>query len=567
MAAQGGQEPISRARLSSQALNALLPSGNVIAPYQSSDQLWAQTLATPHTSAQQHTTASRFRHPPVAPYGDDLSPIPRYSRGSGTPRQSMASSSAENVIASARLLSPWPEPEQRSPGRATASRRNVYVHSHTRDISTPHVPLAETPLFSWPPQPTTNRVDMKALEYVGSVDNNLMCPICYCPFDEPRKLPCEHYFCHKCIMQSLQSQPSSAQSCPACRARTSQMDITCASRIIEQMIGNLRIKCPLQEDGCKEELTRGSVQDHLDRYCAFSEVKCPIRSCHLFVQRKETAKNRCLHQMTSCKDCNISLIEKDVEAHQNKHCSNQMTRCPDCNKEIKRAELEPHIEDCPQAIFPCLASAHGCDFVGRRSALDTHMPKCTLAKLTPFLKQQSELLQAHETALKHLQHKNAILEASFQTIQETLSPVSNMVDPPSSSTPTTAGGPFDSTAHHLLSLHESLRDEVSRVSTTVSELDAKATMMVMNESLRIKDELSHANAAIGGIRHQLHWLVSGRLQNEQRMAMVRAQAASHGSPPSTSAGSSSQGSGAGSSPGVRLPVRSVSDSARQETKL
>ena len=567
MAAQGDQDPISRARLSGQALNPQPPSEDVVAPYQSSDQLWAQTFATPHTSAQQHTTASRFRHPPVAPYGSDLSSIPRYSRGSGTPRQLMASSSAENGMPSARLLPPWPEPEQRSPDRATASRRNAYLHNHTTDPSTPHVLLAQRRLFSWPPQPMTNHVDMKAIEYVGSVDHNLMCPICYCPFDEPRKLSCEHYFCHKCIMQSLQSQPSNAQSCPACRARTSCLDITRASRIIEQMLSNLRIKCPLQEDGCKEELARGSAQDHLDRYCAFAEVKCPIKSCNLFIQRKEAAKNRCLHQMTSCKDCNISLIEKDVEAHQNKHCSNQMTRCPDCNKEIKRAELEAHIEGCPEGIFPCLASAHGCDFVGRRSTLDTHTPTCTLAKLTPFLKQQSKLLEAHETALKHLQHKNAILEASFQTIQETFSPTSNMVDPPSSSTPTTAGGPFDSTAHHLLSLHESLRDEVSRVSTTVYELDAKATMMIMNESLRIKDELSHANAAIGGMRHQLHWLVSGRLQNEQRMAMVRAQAAGHGSPPSTSAGSSTQGGGTGSGTGGGLSVRSVSDSARQETKL
>ena len=567
MAAQGGQDQISRARLASQASNVQPPSGNVIAPYQFSDQLWAQALATPHTSAQQHTIPSRLTHPPVAPYGDDLSPILRYPSGSGTLRRSMASSSAENVVPSARLLSLWSEPEQRSRGRATTARRNVYLHNRTRDPSTPHVPSAQKPLFSWPPQPTTNRVDMKALEYVGSVDHNLMCPICYCPFDEPRKLPCEHYFCHKCIVQSLQSQSNSAQSCPACRARTSPLDITCASRIIEQMLSNLRIKCPLQEDGCKEELTRGSIQDHLDRYCAFSEVECPDQSCHLFVQRKETAKNRCLHQMTSCKDCNISLIENDVEAHQNKHCSNQMTRCPDCNKEIKRAELEAHIENCPEGIFPCLASAHGCDFVGRRSTLDTHTPTCTLAKLTPFLKQQSELLEAHETAIQHLQHKNAILETSFQTIQETLSPTSNLVDPPSSSTPTAAGGPFDSTAHHLLSLHESLRDEVSRVSTTVSELDAKATMMIMNESLRIKDELSHANAAIGGMRHQLHWLVSGRLQNEQRMAMVRAQAASHGSSPSTSAGSSNQAGGSGSRTGVELPVRSVSDSARQETKL
>lgn len=208
-----------------------------------------------------------------------------------------------------------------------------------------------------------------------------------------------------------------------------------------------------------------------------------------------------------------------------------------------------------------MAASFGCDVAVKRRHFGAHSSSCALAKLAPFLKTQSERLQAHEAALKHLKRKNAILEDSFATIQETLSPSTNLVDGPSSITPTTDGGPFDSTAHHLLCLHESLRDELNRVSASVSELDAKASMMVMNESLRVKEEFAHANSAIGGLRMQLHWLTSARLQNQQRVAMVRGQDGSEPgfSTPEIAAGPSS------TTPGQ--PIRRMSDSIRQETKL
>ncbi|KAK4696289.1 hypothetical protein P7C71_g1602, partial [Lecanoromycetidae sp. Uapishka_2] len=192
--------------------------------------------------------------------------------------------------------------------------------------------------------------------------------------------------------------------------------------------------------------------------------------------------------------------------------------------------------------------------------LDEHLKTCPLAKLVPFLRLQNERLEAHEAALKHLRHKNSILETSFSTIQEALGPAANLVDAPSSSS-TTDTGPFDSTAHHLLCLHESLRDEVNRVSAAVSEIDAKATMMVTNESLRVKEDLAHTNAAIGSMRMQLHWLMSARLQSQQRVAMVGAQSSGE----SLGTGTSSAQSVPADS--VTLPVRRLSDSTRQDPKL
>ncbi|MCJ1261538.1 hypothetical protein MMC22_001403 [Lobaria immixta] len=183
-----------------------------------------------------------------------------------------------------------------------------------------------------------------------------------------------------------------------------------------------------------------------------------------------------------------------------------------------------------------------------------------LASPAPQPHMANDRLAAHETALNHLRHKNSLLETSLITIQETLNAPSNLIETaPSLSTPSPEdNSPFDSTAHHLLCMHESLREEVGRVSAAVSELDAKASMMVMNESLRTKEELAHTNAAVGGMRMHLHWLMSARLQNQQRGGMLRTGEPELGVGPSGTGGFARE---------LGPSVRRLSDSTRQDTKL
>jgi hypothetical protein len=419
---------------------------------------------------------------------------------------------------------------------------------------------SSSPLLSiagFPQKPKTDPIDLRSLEHIGSFDHNLMCAICHCPFVLPVKLDCDHYFCHSCVYQAMAHQPPDTRCCPTCRRKTSRTSIP-VPKIINHILDELKVKCPFYSLGCTEELTRGSVQNHVDRYCAYSEVECPSEDCLLTIERKDLGANRCFHHVVRCQDCRYSFLERDIEYHRTTQCTQRKVQCPDCEMEVPRIKLEKHIDHCPEAIFPCTAASYGCDFISKRTILDRHLPTCALAKLVPFLKIQNERLEAHEAALKHLQHKNSILETSFASIQDTLGPSGSLVNAPSVSGDGSDTAPFDSTAHHLLCLHESLRDEVGRVSTVVSDLDAKASMMVINESLRIKEDLTHTNAAIGGMRMQLHWLMSARVQNQQRVAMGRTPSSGE----ATMAGPSTGASG----PGI-LPVRRLSDSTRQETKL
>ncbi|KAL6719260.1 hypothetical protein ACLMJK_003497 [Lecanora helva] len=178
----------------------------------------------------------------------------------------------------------------------------------------------------------------------------------------------------------------------------------------------------------------------------------------------------------------------------------------------------------------------------------------------PFLKTQDDRLEAQEAALKHLRHKNSIMETSVLGIMETLESSSNLFNESQSVLSASTEATPASTAQHLLCLHESLRQEVSRVSNAISEVDTKASMMVMNESLRVKEDFARNNAAIGGMRMQLHWLMAAKLQEQQRVATVRARASEDGLGMGTSSAAADElRSHAG--------IRRLSDSTRQETKL
>ena len=405
-------------------------------------------------------------------------------------------------------------------------------------------------------------VDLRALEYVDSYDHNL---ICHSPLVKPVRLECEHVFCRHCVNEAVYHQGrdlgTNSTTCPSCRRNLDHRKIVPVTKVLTHILDELRVKCPFKDDGCCEIKPRGDVQDHVDKYCNYAEIECPMKSCSLTLRRKDAQGQQCLHNEVKCQDCEDPLMEKDLENHRQHYCEVGTTSCPDCNARVLRKSLKVHVESCVEARFPCSAAPYGCQFTASRITLQGHLETCPLAKLVPFLKTQNDRLESHEAALKHLRHKISILETSFATIQENLNPSVDLIDIPSSSVPGSDAVPFDSTAHHLLCLHESLREEVNRVSAALSDMDAKASMMVMNEKLRVQEDFSHTNAAIAGMRMQLHWLMSARLQNQQRVAMVRAQSSGEGI--ESSAGSTS----ADSNGGVSLPVRRLSDSTRQDPKL
>lgn len=156
--------------------------------------------------------------------------------------------------------------------------------------------------------------------------------------------------------------------------------------------------------------------------------------------------------------------------------------------------------------------------------IDQHTQICPLVALSPAFKFMEGRLEEQDASLAAMRVENCALKIRMKELHVSLSqsrPLGQLQDadasPPSAvamyeSSTSTSDQPFDSPTHHLLSMHESLREELERVTRLITDLDGRISMMVMNENLRLKEDMTHMNAVISSMRMQLQWLTSARLQ-------------------------------------------------------
>ncbi|KAI4606630.1 hypothetical protein J4E83_010002 [Alternaria metachromatica] len=444
--------------------------------------------------------------------------------------------------------------------------------------------------------------EFASLEYVSTPDSNLTCLICHAPFDKPVQLSCDHYFCRECLDHAW--APQHKRTCPTCRhAVESDSDVRPVPKIIETMLDELVVKCPNTKAGCNWVAQRVNVNDHVMLYCEYTPVECSAADCRLQISQKDFHKG-CLHYTVSCEDCHASLLKKDLEEHQRSLCANRLTTCTLCSAEILRLDLKPHINnDCPKHVISCQGTIVGCKFQAERADVVLHEPTCAMATMAPHFREQQARIERNEARMEPLTRKVGILEDGLTNITNYLYPangndasfpVTDPLDPndtdpqapppdfrlpPASFPPVPPGGndsnnsaqpPFDSQVHHLLTLHDSLREEVSRISNALTDLDGRTNMMIINESQRSKDEMLHVNAAISNMRMHLQWVVSATLQQRSNATATSRTPGTAGAGASASAGSNATRAGSarpGPSATMQGPFRRLSDSNRQDTKL
>ncbi|KAI1567515.1 RAD18 RING-finger-containing E3 ubiquitin ligase [Pyrenophora tritici-repentis] len=392
--------------------------------------------------------------------------------------------------------------------------------------------------------------ELQNLDYVAEPDNNLVCLICHAPFDKPVQLSCEHYFCRECLDHAWRPQPNGRRTCPTCRhAVETDKDIRPVPKIIENMLNELVVKCPNTKAGCNWVDQRVNVHDHVMLYCEYTPVECSATDCRLQTTQKDFHLG-CLHYTVSCEDCHTSIVKRDLEEHQRSLCENRMTSCTLCSTQVLRLDLKPHINnDCPKHIISCQGFIVGCKFHAERAQVMLHEPACAMATMAPHFREQQARIERNEARMEPLTRKVGILEDGLTNItnylypsngNDTSFPVTDPLDandtdpqaptpdfrlPPASFPPVAPGNdsnpaqpPFDSQVHHLLTLHDSLREEVSRIANALTDLDGRTNMMIINESQRSKDEMLHVNAAISSMRMHLQWVVSATLQQRSNAA-------------------------------------------------
>ncbi|KAF1347311.1 hypothetical protein EJ07DRAFT_160390 [Lizonia empirigonia] len=434
--------------------------------------------------------------------------------------------------------------------------------------------------------------EMSALEYTTAPDSNLVCLICHAPFDKPAQLPCEHYFCRECLEHAWAPQPAARKTCPTCRRHVeSDADIRPVPRIIETMLDELVVRCPNTSTGCTWVDHRVNVHDHVMLYCEYTPVECPAADCHLHTTQKDFHKG-CLHYTVSCEDCHASLMKKDLEEHQRNLCLNRTTTCALCEAVLLRLDLKTHINNvCPKHIISCQGTIVGCKFRSERADVTQHEMACAMATMAPHFRDQQARIERNEARMEPLARKIGVLEDGLTNITNMLYPsnandasfpVTDHLDPndatadfrpPPASFPHANNNsnepPFDSQVHHLLTLHDNLREEVSRIANTLTEVEGRTNMMVINESQRNKDEMLHTNAAINNMRMQLHWLMSATIHQRTTSASASTSRPAASTSAGTTGRSTTQGPSSRPGPSGTLPTpyRRLSDSNRQDTKL
>jgi hypothetical protein len=76
--------------------------------------------------------------------------------------------------------------------------------------------------------------------------------------------------------------------------------------------------------------------------------------------------------------------------------------------------------------------------------------------------------------------------------------------------------PLDSGHEYLLSLVEAQESRVDRISAGMTDLEAKQTMMLFNETIGIKNELAEMRSSQQVLSMHVRWLLNFRRQENQR---------------------------------------------------
>lgn len=385
--------------------------------------------------------------------------------------------------------------------------------------------LALRPLISG--DASLDVLDLRNLDYEGTTDENLICPICRVPFVEPTITDCDHVFCRKCIIQAHALKPI----CPVDRLPLKLVGETRpAPKIICNQLDNLPVRCPNSPRGCDRVVARALIENHVIRYCDRTLVPCPHPSCDKTVVRKDAGKG-CLHYDVKCEYCEQVRQMADLEDHQNSECPNRMAECKLCGAEYIRHKQEEHLKECPETSTPCEFAPFGCAQHVRRKQLVEHVRTCAYQVVGPVGSQLAELraevnaLQAQdrlkERRIKFLENRGYPIPSAASP-----EPVADLSLPDTTTTTATSSheaAPYESRDQYFLTLFETMENKVDRLAAVLNEVDGRQSMMLFNESAQIKDQLTDVRSTMGVLGMHVRWLMNFRLQERGRVGTGSSQ--------------------------------------------
>ncbi|KAJ3052952.1 hypothetical protein HK097_005350 [Rhizophlyctis rosea] len=276
-------------------------------------------------------------------------------------------------------------------------------------------------------------------EYVQTVNQHLICCICHNAFYDPVSTPCSHTFCKECIDRSLAARDP--QVCPVDRSPLSYDQLTPAFKIVENLVNELFVFCPLRRRGCTWTGQRQFVSSHLNDDC------------------------ECLRLQCSAPECGEWVIRRQFTSHQQ-----------NCEHYVNGQDEIVAIE-CPH-------KQRGCKWRGTDTESTTHIITCPYEALKSTFDTQERRYQQLEDRNTQLEHRIQALETELETFRATISNIPHDWDR------------IAANAHHL-------QTDFNNINATIGALEVKQDMALMAESARLREELQSVRALCQGLQMQL----------------------------------------------------------------
>ncbi|XP_070579836.1 E3 ubiquitin-protein ligase NRDP1-like [Ptychodera flava] len=155
-------------------------------------------------------------------------------------------------------------------------------------------------------------------QFVGSVDSELLCPICRCVYLDPvSNIPnCLHTYCSVCIRKRLRSE--SSRFCPVCDEPLRE-NLSKPSLLLQDKLLSLEIVC---NQKCGATCKLKDLPGHLERECELTYVNCPysLRGCKFRMLRKDMKEHleECDYRWEVCEACGFKTYHCMLFTHQKK---------------------------------------------------------------------------------------------------------------------------------------------------------------------------------------------------------------------------------------------------------
>ena len=373
-----------------------------------------------------------------------------------------------------------------------------------------------------------SEVDLRALDFTEQPNESLICTICAAPFVTPMELGCEHIFCEDCVYEHLSCGIQSASSCPKCRRTVDTLKPV--PRLLNQLLDELEVECPNKAAGCLPPLKRYTVNDHVNKYCDYEELRCPKSNCSGNIQRQFLDKG-CLHTHIECEVCNDLVMEKDLavsiysishfsslpsadqmQHHEDCVCPAAMVDCEYCHIELRRGRVQNHLgKDCPMVIAKCPGWVVGCKVLDRRHVVDEHIAACPMATMSSYFTDMNDRQASLMEENKRLRNQVDTLNSRLEELEENHKKLAQSMKKErrrASMAETSAAS-----ANRIEELHARFDDLTTDWNTRLDNATSEAArlhMEMLNQAQQTGQRFYTMNSTITSLRTQVNHLLNTR---------------------------------------------------------